>query len=428
MPSFRLRLSVPARLTAAEAAGTLLWSREGRDSFVTRLGPSLGDLGPVPRPNIELVRLAAAVFAADRSALRRGGGSNWSRRDIRVSVPVFEAERWLSISDRLAALLGFLSGDDWQLRFVRARSPREPINAAIPRASRVVLLSGGADSAIGALMARDELAGEPCALVSHVGATNLSPIQQDVASLVESLLPGGPQRHVQIRFSRGSKRVDGSSFANEYSTRTRSLLFLALGLAVASVDGVELLVPENGFASLNPPLGPDQRGSLSTRTTHPAFLSGLSELLAEAGAHAVLRNPFEDLTKGAMFRQAADLIGNGQAAALLSSTHSCAHTGHRSFGLPVRYQCGICFGCLLRRSAFLASGLADTTDYLCSMSDPHLAGYLADKSMERPVREFLDRGIRPTDVAALSLPPAYPGRMALDLCRRTIAELRLLWP
>lgn len=427
MPSFRLRLSLPTRLTAAETAGTLLWSREGSDSFVTRLGPSLGDLGSVPRPNIELVRLAAAVSAADRSVPRRGGGSNWSRRDIGVNVPVFDPERWLSIADRLAALLGFLSGDHWELHFVRARSPREPISAATPPSSRVLLLSGGADSAIGALLARDELGREPYTLMSHVGATNLSPIQRGVATQVESLVPGGSQRHVQIRFTRGSRRVDGSSFANEYSTRTRSLLFLALGLAVASIDGVELVVPENGFASLNPPLSPDQRGSLSTRTTHPAFLSGLSEILAEAGVHALLRNPFQDFTKGEMFRRAADRVGNEEAAALLSSTHSCAHTGHRSFGLPVRYQCGVCFGCLLRRSAFVASGLADTTAYLCSMSDPQLADYLADKSMERPIREFLDRGIRPSDVAALSLPPPYPSRMALDLCSRTIAELRLLW-
>ena len=56
---------------------------------------------------------------------------------------------------------------------------------------------------------------------------------------------------------------------------TRSFLFLAFGLAIASMEELPLWIPENGFASLNLPLTADQRGSLSTRTTHPLFLEQL---------------------------------------------------------------------------------------------------------------------------------------------------------
>lgn len=426
MPPYRLRLSLGARVTAAEAAETFLWAKNDRDTFVTRLGPSLGDLGPVTRPNIELVRLAAGVLAADRSTPRRAAGSNWSRREIELTTPVFDPAPWNSISDRLSSLLAFLSGDDWTLQFVKSRSPKERVTPATQHNERVVLLSGGADSAIGALVCRHELDGGAYALVSHVGATNLSPIQRAVATAVDRLLPGGDQVHHQIRLGRARRRVDGRPFPNEFTTRSRSLLFLSLGLAVAAVDSVELWIPENGFASLNPPLGADQRGSVSTRTTHPTFLAGLSELLGEIGVHAVIRNPLERMTKGEMFRLTAQLVGQQEAAGFLTASHSCAHTGHRSFGLSVTQHCGVCFGCLVRRSAFAASGISDDTSYLDSLNRDDLRSYLANKSMVRAVQEFVTRGVDDRDVSSMTLPSSYRGHDALDLIQRTTRELALV--
>lgn len=426
MPAFRLRLSMPTRITDAEAAGTFLWAKDAPDSFVSNLGPGLGDLGPIPRPNIELVRLAATVLAADRSAPRRVAGSNWSRRTMELTVPVWDAARWESIGNRLSSLLAFLSGDDWAIRFVNGRTPKERIAPAARRSERVVLLSGGADSAIGGLVAREELAGGAYTLVSHIGATNLSPIQASVAAQAERLVPGGDQLHRQIRLGRARRRVDGTAFPNEFTTRSRSLLFLSLGLAIASIDQVELWIPENGFASLNPPLGADQRGSISTRTTHPTFLSALGGLLGEIGVHATIRNPFERMTKGEMFGVAAGLVGGDAASKFLSSTHSCAHTGHRTFRLPVASHCGVCFGCLVRRSAFAASQVADNTSYLFSLNRADLRAYLADKSMERAVREFVARGVDERDFAAMALPASYSTREAADLVQRSIGELSLL--
>lgn len=427
MTAYQLRLNIPTRLSAADQRQTFLWQSDLRDSFVTRLGPSLGRLGPVPRRNIEFVRLAAGVLAADRSTPRRGDGSNWNRRDLELTIPVFEPAAWNQIADRLAQIIGFLSGDAWHLQFVGSRSPKERVTELRRAVRRVILLSGGADSAIGALVARHELGGDPYTLVSHIGATNLSPIQRTVAQQVERLLPAGDQEHKPIRLTRARRRVDGSFFPSENTTRSRSLLFLSLGLAVASIDGVDLWIPENGFASLNPPLGADQRGSLSTRTTHPTFLTGLSELLSEIGVHAPIHNPFERMTKGEMFSRAAELVGEQPAAGFLTATHSCGHTGHRSFRLPIRMQCGVCFGCLVRRSAFAASGLEDRTEYIMSMGRKDLTDYLADKSMVAAMQEFVERGIVDADVASMALPPTYASRDAVDLIRRAMTELRTLW-
>lgn len=428
MPSYTLRMSRPATIPVANARATFYWAPQGRGSFVSTYGPALGGLGSVPKPNIEFVRIAAAAYGADRSTPRRADGSNWSQRELNLTVPVSDIARWEPIADRLASLLGFLSGDEWTLNFVRSRWPKETITEQSSTPARAVLLSGGADSAIGALVSRHELGTEPHVLVSHFGPTVLPPIQRTIAADIAALLPGPAQEHRQIHFSRRGEQPNGVAFKSEPSSRSRSLLFIAFGLAVASINGVPLWIPENGFASLNPPLGPDRRGSLSTRTTHPLFLDGLQALLQEAGVHAELINPFREMTKGEMFRRAADIVGVSEAGALLSKTLSCAHTGHRAHGFSITVGCGVCFGCLVRRAAFAASGLEDRSQYLSNLSEPKLSKYLADKSAERSLQLFLEDGIRPADVAAMSLPSSYGARQALELCQRAMDELRLLYP
>lgn len=427
MPAYTMRFSVPDDLSPLLAKSRFFWPLKGVGSFVSPLGPGLGMLGPVMEANVDLVRLAVMVYAADRSTPRRAGGSNWSRRDLDIEVPVAEPERWLRVRERFEALLGFLSGDAWTLRFRRATTPRETVSAyRYGGAKRVVLASGGADSTIGTLMSRHALADASHLLVSHVGATNIAPVQRDIVQQIGLLISGPEQFHRQIRFSRVRKQPGGFAFHDEYSTRTRSLLFLALGLALASIERVPLWIPENGFASLNPPMAADQRGSLSTRTTHPLFLQQFAELATEAGAHAEIDNPFDLMTKGEMFRSAADLVGAEAASSLLSATHSCAHTGQRTHHFPFSVHCGVCFGCLLRRASFLASGLSDQTDYLVTHS-VRPETYLEGKSVEASIRGFVTRGLRPADVSVLSLPSSYSTRDAYDLCKRGVAELELLF-
>lgn len=429
MPQFALRLSEPESVSAKVAARSFYWTGAGRrGSFVSTYGPRLGGMGPVREQNVEFVRLAAAVVAADRTAPRRIGRTNWSRRAIEITVPMFFPSRWDVVAGELEALLGFLSGDDWTLKFTKSPGRKEDVAEAVEgEIERVVLMSGGADSAIGVLRSLSELGGKGHILVSHVGATNFAPVQRDLASAASRLQPGHQQSHVQVRLSRRAKRADGRNFVNEYSTRARSLLFVSLGLAMASVHEVPLWVPENGFASLNPPLGADQRGSVSTRTTHPTFLRGLEAVLRKVGAHAGIENPFERLTKGEMFVWTKQLVGKRKAEAFLKSTHSCAHTGHRSrpLQLSLRYQCGVCFGCLVRRAAFEAAGLDDGSDYLNELAPrTGLTEYLADKSMEGAMSEFVDRGVRPATIASMGLPLDHPPSEAVQLCGRAIEELR----
>ncbi len=221
----------------------------------------------------------------------------------------------------------------------------------------------------------------------------------------------------------GGSVLTGWRVADEQSTRSRSLLFLALGLAVASVHQVPLWIPENGFASLNPPLGMERLGSLSTRTTHPAFLGDLSSLLNSVGAHGEITNPFSGNTKGEMFRRVADLIGTSAATGFLSTTNSCSHTGQRAFKVSSSTPCGVCFGCVVRRAAFAAAEIPDETQYIDAAGNTKLQAWLDKNSIEEAVRRFVARGVKSRDVIALSLPSSYSAADALDLCQRGSREL-----
>jgi 7-cyano-7-deazaguanine synthase in queuosine biosynthesis len=435
MAVYELQLAVvPANLSAEEAHRTFYWTRTGPSSFESTyeppfgsLSPSLGRMGPVKSANADFVRLAVAVFAADRTTPREAGGSNWNQREIELTVPVAVVEDWQSVVGELETLFDLLTGDSWHFRFSQLPVLVGPV--AEPRGvpKRIVLLSGGADSAIGALLSRSQLGAEEShTLLSHVGFTNLKPIQTRVATRLRLLVRGPGQRHVQVTLLRKNVQPNGAALPSEPSSRSRSALFLALGLAEASIHGVPLWIPENGFASLNPPLGPERRGSLSTKTTHPAFLGGLRTVLPKVGAHADIFNPFEDKTKGEMFRLAIDLVGQQSASELLSSTHSCGITGQRAFGVSPSLQCGVCFGCFVRRASFAASGLRDESEYIDASSNPRLAAWLVGKSVERSVLDFVRRGIRVRDIAALGLPADYPADRALDLCRRASEELQVL--
>ncbi|WP_193510182.1 hypothetical protein [Cryobacterium sp. BB736] len=415
---------------AALAGGTFdevfLWKAHGRTTFTGSTGPFLAELGAVNPLNVDLVRIALAVLASDRSILRERGGSSWNARDFELTVEVANPAIWAERARQLAELIGFLTGDNWAFTFTQAPAAAgPPLTIEEQHHGRTVLLSGGADSAVGALLSALDLGdGNSQALVSHFSYTAFAPVQRDLVTAIERLVANQQQVHHQFHLNRGGRRLNGTEFRSEASTRSRSFLFLALGLAVAERARSTVWIAENGFASLNPPLGPDRRGSLSTHTTHPRFLRGLSELVIDAGGHGALENPFEGITKGEMFQRLASEIGVDAASGYLSATNSCSHTDGRYSGAPSGAACGVCFGCLVRRSAFAASGVRDATTYLSDDTTGRLDAFVRGKSIVEPMRDFVYRGVRPQDVMTMSLPDGYGAQDALELCTRGVAELR----
>lgn len=412
----------------ADASGAdevFLWDGTPRDSFNTGLRPDLKQLGSVPPINADFIRVALGVYAADHSVLRQRGGSNWNQRDFTLSIPVIHVDEWQGAAASFERTLAFLTGDRWTLQFARL-SPSEESGVLVPdTAVRTVLVSGGADSASGALVSAALLQpGEGQRLVSHSSSgSSASAPQQRVATALEEWFRGTTIYHHQVHLQRKSRRLNGTRFRREPSSRSRSLLFLSLGLAVASQSGHRLWIAENGFASINPPLGPERVGALSTRTTQPWFLWRVGSLLTDLGGFGQVENPFQALTKGDEYRRVVELVGSDRASSFLSSTNSCSHSDQQYLGkVASGSHCGTCFGCVLRRAAFVAAELPDATPYLAERGGKY-SEYANQRSIENAVRDFVDAGVDESFLMTTPLPPSLTLADARSLYTRGLTEL-----
>lgn len=296
----------------------------------------------------DLLSLALGVIAADHGCLRSASPDGWTRQ-LDLSVAVSDPKFWNGEAGRIQSLLRFLTGDIWDLSFHEGGISPKPPKGAKPRDETIVcLLSGGLDSLVGAI----DLAakGESPLLVSQV-AHGDKDHQTYFARQIS-----GDGHHLQLN------HVVKTPGESETSQRPRSFLFLAYGvLAATALKGygmsgtANLIVPENGFISLNIPLTPLRLGSLSTRTTHPAFIAGFQAMLNAAGLRVKLANPYQFKTKGEML---AGCANQKLLEKLAASTTSCGRYARSQF-----MHCGRCVPCLIRRAAFHHWNSAITTDY-----------------------------------------------------------------
>ena len=293
----------------------------------------------------DFMSIALSVFAADRFVRRSGSANGWTRV-IGLDVAVVNPAPWTAQAASLAAALRFLTGDVWHLSFRAGGSVAPGTQPRLHDRNAICLFSGGLDSFLGALSLIND--GARPLLVSQGSSKEI-----------------GPQKRLATAIGLAAHRFEGRVAERwrqpyEGSTRARSILFFAYGaLAATGCDLREVLVPENALIAINPPFTDRRMGSLSTRTTHPHFLSQLNAVWAAAGVDAKLRNPFYDATKGEMLAQANHL----NLVALASETYSCGK------GKRVNGQCGRCVPCLIRRASFVAAGVRDDTNYLNNLRD-----------------------------------------------------------
>lgn len=321
---------------------------------------NLGQFWPLPAvkqgPVQALLLLALGVWAADKLAPRRLQPDAWTR-EFRVDLPLPPA--WAEFLPGLAALLNFLTGDVWTFkpRKTRVDLPFAGIWPHSWQPTAVALFSGGLDSLTGAIDLLEE--GHRLVLVSHYDYGQLAATQQALAGALIGHY--GPHRvhHLAVRL-----QFEGP----ELSLRSRSLLYLALGLtAAAAFPGpLPLFIPENGWISLNPPLTLNRLGSYSTRTTHPYFLGGLLDFWRQVGIIQELENPFRDLAKGEMLVQCRHL---GLLEKLAPLSISCARPVAGRWRKETGSACGYCYPCLVRRAALHRLGWDRGRDFRVDVLD-----------------------------------------------------------
>ncbi|MDD2735206.1 MAG: hypothetical protein PHF56_14815 [Desulfuromonadaceae bacterium] len=309
---------------------------------------------PISQRAFDFLTVSLAVTAADTFVKRESTADGWTR-EFELVVAVADPDAWVPLRIHLETALRFLSGDVWHLDIqgggpcVPTPYPKYGRARIIPVNGRdcVSLYSGGLDSSIAALDILSQ--GRNPILVSHSYRGDKA-VQDDVSNCFPRTL------------SRFSSNLNPTFYLPaEPSMRTRSLNFLAFGAVVASAisvssenQQVDLLIPENGLISLNAPLTPRRLGSLSTRTTHPYFLSLIQELFNGLEIPAVIKNPYKFQTKGEMFTNCADQANLDRLATMTVSCGKWKRTNK---------QCGRCVPCLIRRASFHAAGISDTTPY-----------------------------------------------------------------
>jgi len=214
------------------------------------------------------------------------------------------------------------------------------------------LFSGGLDSLVGAIDVLE--AGQRLILVSHYDFGQLASTQQRLAAALATHYGSDRVHHLGIRVQFPE--------SPELTLRSRSLLFLALGLTAAAAFGPEmsLIVPENGWISLNPPLTSNRLGPYSTRTTHPYFLEQLTALWRKAGIFHPLTNPYQHLTKGEILEKCRN---RELLYRLYPLTISCARPEVGRWQGQGTGACGYCYPCLMRRVALHRLGFDDGKDY-----------------------------------------------------------------
>ena len=322
---------------------------------------------------VDLVILASAVYAADKQFSRWHNSQDSWTREFNLHVPVSDVDIWYGVTARLETALHFLTGDLWRLRFHHRAQDNLRLVPAIDQPPLILpdcvsLFSGGLDSFIGAI---DLLAERrrPI-LVSHGWVTSDIHHQKECVERLNQAFGVGEIRRVSSRIGFHNEQF-GVERSRENSERSRSFLFFSLAGLVASALAPEttIYVPENGLISLNIPLDPLRLGSLSTRTTHPYFLSRFNEILQAVGIRSHLENPYRHKTKGEMMRECLnqDVLLSGFAETISCSSANKARwvpEAERPENYEGQCHCGWCVPCIIRRAAIRAAGVADPTIYL----------------------------------------------------------------
>ena len=343
--------------------------------FLQHLTPRLTDL----------LEIAAYIFTADATTQRgtaweHGAVEPWTR-DFRMVIPVRDLSFWTSpeVSDVLTRTLRFLSDDLYQFDFepLRVERPRQEYLEIGGRDEwpftglpRVCLFSGGLDSLAGAV----EMAakGEPLVLVSHRPVASIASRQRGLVSELRKQFPDTPLLHIPVWVNKEAR------FGREFTQRTRSFLFSALGCVVSESVGAEgIRFFENGVVSLNLPVADEVLSARASRTTHPQALHLFSKLYSlvtdrpEDQPFAV-DNPYLYSTKA----EIVERIGCNGAGSLIAYSCSCAHTIHKS---KSQWHCGTCSQCIDRRIAILAAGFGEydpAMDYVVDVfTGPRKEGY-----------------------------------------------------
>jgi 7-cyano-7-deazaguanine synthase in queuosine biosynthesis len=382
----------------------------------------LKTFGSITTLEADLLLIASSVFAVDR-CLARGEREDFAR-GIEISIPVVNAGRLQPVKSSLEELLRTLSNDGWRITFRQEAGTPEIGAVAAPSSGATLLFSGGMDSLAAAIELGTSVSS--LQLVSHTTRGQRTSVTQDeLVSLLQSIGIAPPHRKFLV--SATSKAPAATvSFDTESSQRTRSFLFLTLGVLCARRAGHTEVVylAENGQMAIHLPLTPARIGAFSTHTAHPEVLAkakGYFNDTLQTNLH--ITNPYVHKTKAEVTKIVWDKL-----SAAIPITISCWKTS-RMGGEAT--HCGGCIPCIVRRIAIESHG-ADPTIYERDLfTEPFASLGDADEGRRNlaDFAEFVVRVRRSSEVEIMTeWPELYSPQIVrsevIGMYRRACAEAR----
>ncbi len=352
--NIRIEVSQPTNFDTFAPVKIILPGRNASCHLKADLG-SLAQLGNPNCPELlDMLLLACVVYALDRRISRSSAGDNWTR-SFSFTLPVDKPTAWKRIKSTIDQCLSFLTGDEWDISYKRRTVDLFNVHKdnkmeSLWEVGAVSLFSGGLDSLVGVIDWLEQNPKYSVTVVGHHDPRISGPYsdQNRVFKILESKYPA--------RLSPVFTSV-GADSGEETSLRSRSFIFIALGLYAAHQysDAIPLLIPENGTMALNVPLTPSRVGSCSTRTVHPYYLALVREMVTQLRINNPLINPLELKTKGECL---SECLNQDVLKLAIPYSASCAKRGHKSFWIRrSAKQCGGCIPCIYRRAALHKIGL-----------------------------------------------------------------------
>lgn len=359
-----------------------------------RLPNFIQSAGTMPGRALDLLELAAYVFAADRLTSRGASDrlvfDSWSRT-FHFAIEVRDIDFWNASATKakLSELLEFISGDrKYKFEFVGGHSTqpahlfdKEEFLLEPDKPQHVMLFSGGLDSLAGAVEQLSTTTDIVC-LISHQSGQPSTVTTQD--RLVAALSQKYPGRVKHYRFSTGLT----STRAVSETQRTRTFLYgsIAFGLASALAQS-RVTFYENGITSLNFPRRQDLINSRASRTTHPRTMVLLGGLLSHiAGKPIVVSNAYQWKTKADVLQ----VIKESGAQDLIPSAVTCSKT---SMSRGDHTHCGGCFQCIDRRFSASTSGLSEV-DHAGLYTFDFLSEGITDSQIKTAIIDYVRLGLK----------------------------------
>ena len=328
------------------------------------LAPFVRDVFHIPQRTLDLLELAAYIYAADRLVSRGSRRAvefhSWSRR-IHLRTKVRDLDFWQrpDVREALSKCLVFMTGDtEFSFSFEGGHGTppaglfdQENFEySATPGDTEVTLFSGGLDSLSGVKMtlARTD---KSVVLVSHHGQPGIKGVQRCLSKALRN-------RHPDRLHHYGFTCTFTGVRAKEETQRSRSFLYASIGFAICqALRSPTLTVYENGVTSLNLRRREDLANARASRTTHPKAITDLQRFLRLVDDDGDFRivTPFLWNTK----RAVVETLVQSDGGDLIASSVSCTRTFQRSRNAS---HCGQCFQCVDRRVAMFAGGFDNLDD------------------------------------------------------------------